>query len=690
MRNLFFLSSALALTLCGQSGQFRPPAVPLVASDPYFSIWSMTDRLNGSATRHWTGTPQSITSLARVDGRIYRLMGDGRAAEGEALPQVHVQVLPTRTIYDFEGAGVHIALTFMTPALPQDLDIFSRPSTYLTWEARAVDGHAHAAQIYLDASASLAVDSADEPVAWARFHAAAGRQILRLGSVEQPVLKKFGDNLRIDWGYLYMTGGEGTQAAAERRVTAAAFEKNGQLPDADDLGSWSARMPRVLAWAFDLGQIGERPVRRHLVLAYDDVFSLEYFHRQVRPWWRRNGAEAGDLLAWAERDYDSLEERCRRFDEELMADLRRAGGQQYAQMCALAYRQATAAHKLAADIDGTPLFFPKENFSNGCIDTVDVFYPSSPLFLLMNPALLRGSVEPVLRYAEMPRWPWPFAPHDLGTYPLANGQVYGGGERTEESQMPVEESGNLLLLMGGIARAEGNASLAVRHWPLLTKWAEYLRRNGLDPANQLCTDDFAGHLAHNANLSLKAIEALGAYAMLAGMAGKPDVAREWRAVAEDYVKRWTQMAGDGDHYVLAFGSSGTWSQKYNLVWDRILGLNLFPADVAQREVAFYKNRLQRYGLPLDSRKTYTKLDWTYWTAALAESPADFQAFIAPTWKFANESQSRVPLTDWYDTQSGLQEHFQARSVVGGLFVRMLEDPEVWRKWADRARPQPAQ
>jgi len=290
----------------------------------------------------------------------------------------------------------------------------------------------------------------------------------------------------------------------------------------------------------------------------------------------------------------------------------------------------------------------------------------------------------VLDYARMDRWRWPFAPHDLGTYPQANGQVYGGGERTEENQMPVEESGNMLLMVGALAQVEGNAAYAQKYWPLLTRWAEYLKDRGFDPENQLSTDDFAGHLAHNANLSIKAILALGAYAKLADMTGHRAEATAYRTLASQFVDKWTSIANDGGHYRLAFDKPGTWSQKYNLVWDRLLGLNLFPSTVSRTEIAYYKTVQAPYGLPLDNRERYTKLDWIVWTATLSESQADFTALVDPVYRFLNESTSRVPMTDWYWTHDGKQRGFQARSVVGGVFIKMLADPTIWKKWSTAA------
>jgi glutaminase A-like protein/uncharacterized protein DUF5127/uncharacterized protein DUF4964 len=675
---------ALVAAHLSSAADFRPPAVPLVTHDPYFSVWSMADHLTDQPTKHWTETVQSICGLVRVDGKIYRVIGN-EPKGAPALSQRSLQVLPTHTIYEFEGGGVALTLTFLTPALPDDLNVLSRPVTYVTWSIHSTDSGLHKVEVYFDASAQLAENSMYQRVAWTRYHIA-DLQVLRIGTQEQPILQKSGDDLRIDWGYLYLVSQPITgnfEAATVRPEAMESFRKNGRVPESDDLevDQPYAQPEPVLADSLDFGKVSSAPVERHLILAYDDLYSIAYFERRLRPYWRKDAMKIEELLRAALQDYESLETRCKAFDHELMDDLRKEGGENYARLCALAYRQTIAAHKLTADIDGTPLFFSKENFSNGSIDTVDVTYPSSPFFLLFNTALLKAQLKPILDYAGLPRWRFPFAPHDLGRYPLANGQQYGAGEASERDQMPVEESGNMLLMIAGIAQVDGNADFAKMYWPTLTKWAEYLKEKGLDPENQLCTDDFAGHLAHNANLSVKAILALGAYGKLAGDLGQKSVSNQYISMARDFAKRWIDLANDGDHFRLAFDRPGTWSQKYNLVWDHLLGLNLFPQAVIEKELAFYRTHQNQYGLPLDNRADYTKIDWLTWIASLDKSLSGFEALFDPAYKFADESASRVPLSDWYDTKTGKEVGFQARSVVGGIFIRMLDDPAMWQKYA---------
>jgi hypothetical protein len=307
----------------------------------------------------------------------------------------------------------------------------------------------------------------------------------------------------------------------------------------------------------------------------------------------------------------------------------------------------------------------------------------APQFLLLGPSLTKSFLVPFMNYAASERWKFPFAPHDLGTYPQANGQVYGGGERTEENQMPVEESGNLLLLITALAQMEGNADFAGLYWKQLEQWAGYLKEKGFDPENQLCTDDFAGHLAHNVNLSAKAICGLGAFAKLCEMRGDKATADEYFKLAREFAQRWVKEADDGEKFRLAFDRPGTWSQKYNLMWDRILGLNLFPDAVLRKEMEYYRKIQNKYGLPLDNRETYTKLDWITWTATLTQNRADFEALIDPVFTFMNETPDRSPLTDWYQTKSGKKVGFTARPVIGGVFAQMLYDSATWTKYARR-------
>ena len=620
----------------GMAGTFRPPAVPLVQCDPFFSVWSPADRLTDAETAHWAGAKQPISIMLEADGRTWRLCGLA-PQNVPALPQVDLAVRPTQTVYTFAEGALKVTLTWSTPKLPENLDVFSRPVTYVTARVQGAKSWKLNAAI----SSALATNDDNAPMV-TNTCAVAGLPAVSIGRKDQTPLGKSGDRVRCDWG-----------------------------------------------WAWLVGPSAPKDGEAHLLLAYDDVKSIRFFGDDLPAWWRRGGLSFTDMLAQAERERAGILAKLDAFDAEFSCDLEKLGGVQYAQLAALAYRQSFAACKLVADRNGQPLYFSKENGSNGCIGTVDVFYPQFPHLLLTSPTLARATLAPILVYASNPRWPWPFAPHDVGQYPLAVRQCYAGGEtgKDETKLMPVEECGNMLVCLGAISHYEGNADFAGAWWPTVTTWAEYLAKFGFDPGNQLCTDDFAGHLAHNANLAIKSMMGLAAYAKMAEMRREYDVAMRYNALVKDMVPKWRAAAkgGRAGGYRLAYDRPDSWSMKYNLVWDRILGYNIFPREVAEREMAAYRALIAPYGLPLDSRKTWTKTDWEIWSATLRDSKDDLAFVSARVWKFANETPDRIAFSDWYWTDSAKHQHFVARSVIGGVFIPALYRPEIWKKYASRDR-----
>ena len=643
------------------------PAYPLITHDPYFSIWSFSDSLNTSTTRHWTGVDQSLLGYLQVDGRNYRFLGKpdqdtagSSPGDGSELAsQEQREVTATQTRYRFRCGAVVLEVTFTSPLLMDDLALLSRPVSYISFGIKSTDGHGHRVRLMFGASSDLSVDQPDEEVEATRYHSG-DLGILKAGTVKQPVLGKKGDNVRIDWGYLYV--------AAPNRLKATQFIESGNSGDPFAGGNTADRLRGqrlMLKTIVPVGLVSSTERRFYLLAGYDDRYSIQFFGQNLRAWWKQagNGSIEAQLEA-ASRAYSAVMDRCSRFDQRMFGDAVAAGGETYAKLCVAAYRQSIAAQKLVKGPAGLPLFLSKENFSNGSVNTVDVTYPAAPLYLAYQPRLMEAMVNGIFYYSESGKWNKPFAPHDLGTYPIANGQTYG-------EDMPVEESGNMIILTAAICRAEGNASYARLHWKTLTRWVGFLVREGFDPANQLCTDDFAGHLARNANLSVKAIMGIACYGKMAGMLGDRVTAEKYADTARNMARRWMLMDDEGDHYALTFNRNHSWSQKYNLVWDKVLDLGVFPQEVYDRETRYYLTRQREFGLPLDSRETYTKSDWILWTATFAPDQKEFEALIDPVYHYVTATPTRVPLSDWHQTTTGKQVGFQARSVVGGYFMKLL-------------------
>lgn len=640
----------------------RAASIPLVTHDPYFSIWSSSDHLYDTDTVHWTGKRQQIRGYLTVDKTVYCFMGDKEFHQ--ILPQISLDVTATATTYTFENDKVRLCCRFTSPLILSDPLLVSRPCTYIDFmvEKKNADN----VQLDFIVSADLVRQEKDEVAGFAGTFKQ-GFSYASMGRMRQQPLGSSGDHTTIDWGYVYLAGNDKstiTYDAANEAIRCQAANLNGQTT---------------------------------LILAYDDLASINYFGEWRKAYWTTKYKTIQEAISAAFADQKKVYKQASEIDCEIEAKAKKIGGDEYAFLCVMSYRHAIAAHKLITDEDQNLIFLSKENDSNGCIGTVDVSYPSVPLFMLYNTEYVKGMLRPIFRFADCDVWTYDFAPHDVGRYPYAWGQVYGRSDeenrrfRSENQfvyppyymypsgsnvyglrdQMPVEECGNMLIMTAMVCRMEQNVSFALPYMETLKKWREYLIRYGADPGEQLCTDDFAGHLSHNTNLSVKAIMGIEGYAQIAALAGEKDEAKKYHKIAVDMASDWEKRAKADDHYQLVFGEGkkDTWSLKYNLIWDKLWKSGLFSDEVYEKELAYYKKKANRYGTPLDSRAAYTKSDWILWCAAMDNTAA----LIQPVAAYLKETTTRVPFSDWYQTDSGRYCYFIARSVQGGIFMPMLAE-----------------
>lgn len=627
--------------------KLRPAAVPLITVDPFFSIWSCDDTLDGNATKHWSGRPAPIMAGIYVDEWFYSM---GAVDRNFMQPrwrvyQSDLKVTPLSSVYEFENEFAKVTLTFTTPLILDRLDILSRPVSYIKYDIERKCEETKKIKFVFGINARCCVNTPRQNVSFRKTPYS-----LLCGNTVQNPLSQSGDIVMIDWGYLHLCDKDAfVGECIDKGIPhIAPLDANTEYNAYND-------MPYLVVVKKELSGV--------ITLAYDEIYAVEYFGKPVKEYYTKYFESFEDMVNASKNEYEEIKKLCDDFDEKLISEAEKHG-ENYKNIVSLAYRQAVSAHKMIENEKGEIISLSKECNSNGCIGTLDVTYPSIPLFLKYNPELVLGMLRPIIEYSKTDAWKYDFTPHDVGQYPLANGQIYG--MELTNHQMPVEESGNMILCLAAVWKYTGKVPKLYRdNKELIKKWADYLLENGYDPGNQLCTDDFAGHLNHNCNLSLKAIVALGAFSLLSGEKAYSEKARE-------FAEKWENEAKNSFGATrLAFDKEDTWSLKYNLVWDNLLELNLFSEEMKRKEIKLYTEKMNRYGVPLDSRKDYTKLDWLMWTTRLCDDKEYFNSVTQSIINMICETKDRAPLTDWYYTTDAYREIFCGRSVVGGVFINLL-------------------
>ena len=652
----------------------RPPATPLAVRSPYLSSWLAADTLPGSWATFWTGHVTAMTGIARVDGTSYVFMGIPQLANQpalQAMTQTDLTVTTTRSIFTLTGGGVKLVVTFLSPVEPGDVRRQSVPMSYVSVVASSADGKAHDVNLYLDISGEWSANDVSTPVTWAAEDNS-GLRSLSITPATPVVLAENGD--MATWGTVAWNTpdrpGLTWEIGEDQIVRGSAVGSGvlGNVVDPDMPRAVNDRWP-VLGLNLQLGTVHAATQPFVVSIGHIRNPAVSYLGTDLAPLWTAYWQSWEDMAGFFHSDFAAATTRSAALDAKIKKEATAAGGAKYAALCTIALRQAFGGTELVLR-NGEPWAFLKEISSDGNVSTVDVVYPGAPAFTYLDPNYLGLLIAPIIDYAENGGWPKVFCEHDLGShYPNATGHNDGN-----EEDMPVEETANILIMsaayLSKVPAATGSA-FAGTHYTIFKQWADYLVGNALDPGYQNQTDDFTGFIAHSVNLALKGIIGIGAFSLIAKAVGNSADAASYLATAQSYIAQWATKAEDttGTNLKLAYDQPATWSLKYNGYPDALLGTKLITAAVTNQEAKWYLSHENQYGVPLDLRHSYTKTDWEMWTAAWQRNNKEIsQHLIEDVYDFANETTSRVPFSDWYDTISGRQVGFQARPVIGGIFA----------------------
>ncbi|KAF2746006.1 glutaminase GtaA [Sporormia fimetaria CBS 119925] len=662
----------------------RPPSFPLAVKTPYLSTWlpagtglgpSISGHLAGQWATFWTGEFVEWTGLIRVDGKTFLWMG--ALAGIPKAEQTYAEYTSTKTAFTFEvGKKVLMQVTFLSPITPLDLKRQSLPFSYMEVQIWPLDGKYHSVQLYTDVSAHWVTGDLNAVVEW-NYQQVNDVVYHQVWKQHQQHFSETQD--RAEWGNLFYAtdyrNGLTVQSGTDDNVRAQ-FILTGGLTSVLDMnfGSITDRRP-VFAYALDLGYMRARPKPVLFTIGLCQDQAVQFLGKngvRILPsLWKDYFNNDVNALYFAHKDYPTSSLLSTGLDNKIARDSVLAAGTDYLAITSLAVRQAFGATQLV----GTalkPYLFMKEISSNGNTQTVDVIFPSSPIFFYLNPHLIALLLDPHFEHQDAGHYPNTYPIHDLGThYPNATGHTDGRDE-----PMPLEESGNHLLLILTYAQRTHNLAYLRAHYPILKQWAEYLVSDALYPSHQLSTDDFAGFSANQTNLALKGIIALEAMSRISSLINEPLDAARYTSIAHDYLSKWLVLGINSNanppHATQTYNNASTFTLLYNLYFDTLAQTHLIPPSVYSLQSSFYPTVQQRYGVPLDSRNPFlTKVDWEIFCAAVA-GPETKGLFVKKVKEWLGSTGSMLPFTDLYETDTG--EHvrgktwFMGRPVVGGMFA----------------------
>ncbi|KAJ7743879.1 hypothetical protein B0H16DRAFT_1422818 [Mycena metata] len=689
MRSQLFCAALYAVQVLADpswtSTPFNPPSVPLAVRTPYLNTWlpqGTGNALNDEWPTLWQGSVTGWTGFAKVDGQSYSWLG-AASIDGvnfTKATQKSFTFTATQSIFVLSAGPVDITVTFLSP-VETDFVKLSIPFSYMDVSVASTDGASHSVQIYSDISGEWSSGALEWDLDWTTTATNVVTHQLNLANPAQ--WEEVSDHIQYGAVYYSALNGKGvTYQTGRDAIVRTQFLNNGTLTNTKDtfFRAISYSWP-VFAISKDFGNVGKTPASFLYTIGNVRDPAVKYIltggatqSRSLYFWSKFSSIT--QLISFFLNDYSNALKTANALDQKVEADANKISPD-YAGIVALSIRQSLGANELTISKNthgggwntSDVLYFMKEISSDGNTNTVDVMFPAFPIFLYLLPELGQYLLEPLLQYQVSGQYPNQWACHDLGPhYPKATGHNDG-----QDEAMPVEESGNMLIMALSYARATKDNSQIRRYANLLDQWTQFLIEDSLIPANQLSTDDFAGQLANQTNLAIKGITGIRCMAEIWGLLGDKAKQTNYTSIAANYVQQWLNLSASATepHLTLAYGNDSSWGLAYNLFADVHLKLNLFPKSVYDEQTAWYKTVANQYGVPLDTRHTLTKSDWEIWTSAIVTDTSVRDLFITALKNTLSNGLNNVPFSDLYDTISGENLGFKARPVVGGHLALLI-------------------
>ncbi|KAF2860716.1 glutaminase A L-glutamine amidohydrolase [Piedraia hortae CBS 480.64] len=645
------------------ASSLTPPILPLIVRGPYLSTW-----LDNARDVPWSRWPMfynresigfSVLASVPHTSNVYPLLGRAHdsldlnsSAYNVTFPRYQgAQYDPSTTnlTYSLDNDNIHLTLSFLSPITPTSTLRQAIPASYIQVH---VCGSSNV-NVYIDANGEWAAGDRGAEIEW-ELNTAKGTKTWSVKRKNELLFTE--NNDRAEWGTFHFTGPEeahfeaGTSAGIRHR-----FAKGGRVNDTIDNRFRSVMDDEpVFAFSrfFNLTQKAEQSALFTLALVQSPVvqFASARGLTAMRSLWQSYFSSSAELIQYHYHDYPSALALSSNYTAQVFKDSERHGGN-HTDILSLSARQAMGALSFSGTPQN-PLIFLKEISSNGNAQTVDIIFPASPFFFYTNPRWLVYLLEPIIEHTLSGQYPNDYAMHDLGThFPNLTGHADG-----KDEYMPVEESGNLLIIalalvnnlmkrespwstapsgplnlfpLSADKRLDGKNSLWVgptspfslmadvngidlpsrdpgrqskkwltRTYPLLKQWTSYLVEYALEPHNQLSTDDFAGWLALQTNLALKGIIGIKAMATLSALNSQPADEKYYQNISESYIAHWQNRAisRDGKRAKLAYDWYGSWTTLYSLYADSLL---CFHPHHKSREADIPLHNQQSPQLPLN-------------------------------------------------------------------------------------------